>query len=275
MAKIIPITEHFQHFVKELKESFWGDLQGEAQRAAKKFFELLSERQRDRYMVDRRYGRSSARQDHRNGYYLRDLSPASGRCACALRAAANAGFCPRSSGVSAAGRRGLPAHPGSVSARDLDAASRTSGRPADRRSGECANRLATDARLGRSGAPVPSGAAGRRVGVLVSGWREFAVRRPSGRQRVQMLVPTGCGATARGNCWLSAQYGRKPKRVGGVARDLYRRGLRARTCCSSSRRLCRIGGGDSDGLPAGAASALLVHKMRNILEHVRNATMTR
>jgi len=35
MAKIIPITEHFQHFVKELKESFWGDLQGEAQRAAR------------------------------------------------------------------------------------------------------------------------------------------------------------------------------------------------------------------------------------------------
>ena len=70
MAKIIPITEHFQHFVEELKESFWGDLQGEAQRAAKKFFELLSERQRDRYMVSARYGRSAARKDHRNGYYL-------------------------------------------------------------------------------------------------------------------------------------------------------------------------------------------------------------
>jgi hypothetical protein len=51
MAKIIPITEHSQHFVEELKESFWGDLQGEAQPAAKKFFELLSERQRDRYLL--------------------------------------------------------------------------------------------------------------------------------------------------------------------------------------------------------------------------------
>ena len=29
MAKIIPITEHFQHFLSELKESFWGDLYGE------------------------------------------------------------------------------------------------------------------------------------------------------------------------------------------------------------------------------------------------------
>ena len=25
MAKIIPITEHFQHFLAEMKESFWGD----------------------------------------------------------------------------------------------------------------------------------------------------------------------------------------------------------------------------------------------------------
>jgi len=26
MAKIIAIEEHFQHFLSELKESFWGDL---------------------------------------------------------------------------------------------------------------------------------------------------------------------------------------------------------------------------------------------------------
>jgi hypothetical protein len=25
MAKIIPITEHFQHFLAELKESLWGE----------------------------------------------------------------------------------------------------------------------------------------------------------------------------------------------------------------------------------------------------------
>ena len=26
MAKITPISEHFQHFLAEMKESFWGDL---------------------------------------------------------------------------------------------------------------------------------------------------------------------------------------------------------------------------------------------------------
>jgi hypothetical protein len=28
MRRVIPITEQFQHFVAELKESFWGDVYG-------------------------------------------------------------------------------------------------------------------------------------------------------------------------------------------------------------------------------------------------------
>jgi putative transposase len=74
MAKIIPITQHCQHFVEELKESFWGDLQGEGQRAAKKFFELLSERQRDRFSGWAPYERRRGKRRHyRNGYYERDF----------------------------------------------------------------------------------------------------------------------------------------------------------------------------------------------------------
>ncbi len=37
MAKIIPITEHFQHFLAEMKESFWGDLYGQTRQAWQKF----------------------------------------------------------------------------------------------------------------------------------------------------------------------------------------------------------------------------------------------
>jgi putative transposase len=66
-------TEHFQHFVQDLKESFWGDLQGQVQRSAKKFFDLLSERQRDLYRVSPRYGRAQERKDYRNGYYERNF----------------------------------------------------------------------------------------------------------------------------------------------------------------------------------------------------------
>jgi hypothetical protein len=51
MAKIIPITEHYQHFLEEMKESFWGDVYGETKLAWKRLLEADSERQRDRYAV--------------------------------------------------------------------------------------------------------------------------------------------------------------------------------------------------------------------------------
>ena len=37
MAKIIPISEHFQHFLAEVKESFWGDLYGQTKLAWQRF----------------------------------------------------------------------------------------------------------------------------------------------------------------------------------------------------------------------------------------------
>ena len=33
MPKIVSISEHFQHFLADLKESFWGDLEGRTQLA--------------------------------------------------------------------------------------------------------------------------------------------------------------------------------------------------------------------------------------------------
>jgi transposase-like protein len=39
MAKIIPITEHYQHFLAEMKESFWGDVYGETKRLWKERLE--------------------------------------------------------------------------------------------------------------------------------------------------------------------------------------------------------------------------------------------
>src|SRR3989454_3103887 len=74
MAKIIPITEHFQHFLAEMKESFWGDLYGQTRQAWQRFFELQSERQRDRFSGAGRYARRRGqRRVYRNGYYERDF----------------------------------------------------------------------------------------------------------------------------------------------------------------------------------------------------------
>jgi hypothetical protein len=84
MAKIIPITEHYQHFLEEMKESFWGDVYGETKLAWKRLLEADSERQRDRYAVRDSYERRAhRRQPYRNGYYERDFVT---RRFCAARA---------------------------------------------------------------------------------------------------------------------------------------------------------------------------------------------
>jgi hypothetical protein len=70
MAKIIPITELYQHFLAEMKESFWGDVYGETKLAWKRLLEADSERQRDRYAVRDSYERRThRRQPYRNGFY--------------------------------------------------------------------------------------------------------------------------------------------------------------------------------------------------------------
>ena len=38
MAKIIPIDEHFQHFLAEMKDSFWGDVYGQTRQAVAEIF---------------------------------------------------------------------------------------------------------------------------------------------------------------------------------------------------------------------------------------------
>src|SRR5437763_15439080 len=79
MAKIIPISEHFQHFLAEMKESIWGALYGQTKLAWQRRFELQSERQRDRYSGWGRYERRRGRRRvYRNGYYERDLVTRSG-----------------------------------------------------------------------------------------------------------------------------------------------------------------------------------------------------
>jgi len=71
--KVAPITEQYQHFVRELKESFWGDLYRGGQQALKQLLEAESERERQRYLMRDAYERRSDTQDYRNGSYERDI----------------------------------------------------------------------------------------------------------------------------------------------------------------------------------------------------------
>jgi putative transposase len=74
MAKIIPIPEHYQHFLEEMKETFWGDLYGHTRLAWKRALEAESEWERDRFAAREIYQRrAQRRQPYRNGYYERDF----------------------------------------------------------------------------------------------------------------------------------------------------------------------------------------------------------
>ena len=76
MAKVTPISEHFQHFLADLKETFWGDVYGQTRLAWQRFFQLESERQRDRFAGWGWYERGARkRRQYRNGYYERDFIP--------------------------------------------------------------------------------------------------------------------------------------------------------------------------------------------------------
>ena len=59
-----------QHFLEEVKESFWGDLYGKTKVLWKGFWEEQSRRERDRYLGAKDYERVGNR-EHRNGFYER------------------------------------------------------------------------------------------------------------------------------------------------------------------------------------------------------------
>ncbi len=72
MQKLAPVTEQIQHFVEEVKESFWGDVYDKGKQAVKELLEADSERQR--YLMTESYERTGRPgRDYRNGCYERDL----------------------------------------------------------------------------------------------------------------------------------------------------------------------------------------------------------
>src|ERR1700683_4866071 len=260
MAKIIPITEHFQHFLAEMKESFWGDLYGQTQLAWQRFFELQSERERDRFSGAGRYERRRGRRRiYRNGYYERDFVTRFGTIRLRIahpREELSAGG---AAAISAAGRRSFVADPGSVSSRDQHPAGRAGGGHHHGRDGKCADRVQAYAGSGRGGAAVSSGPVERRLCLSISGRGELAGAAAGGTQAGTdaggVWDPAGWQPTLAG---FLAQPGRRSGGLGRLATgSLPARTGRPIARSDSHRWLCRVSGGDSDGLSASPASTLL------------------
>jgi putative transposase len=272
MAKIIPITEHYQHFVEELQESFWGDLQGRAQQAAQKFFQQVSERQRDRYMVSAPYQRSEGRKDYRNGYYERDFVTKFGVLRLRIARSRKRGFLPEA--VKKFQRR---ADDVTLLIREAflrGISTRQVGRVVATLTGEVVSPQ-TVSRITQSLDHTVRQFHQARLAddyaYLFLDGVSLHMRRPAGRKRVHMLVAYGVrqDGTRHLLAFLRSR-GESQADWEGLLTDLYRRGL-------EGKKLLLI---VTDGC-AGLAAAIQtvyprvghqrcwVHKMRNILEHLR------
>jgi len=243
MQTVAPITEQFQHFVRDLKESFWGDVYGQTRGVLEKFLSAESARLRDRFVGCGRYAQEGGRRGQRNGFYFRDLVSRFG----VLR-------------LKVARTREQSFLPGALAR-------------FQRRAAEVMLLIREAFLRGISTRQV-----GRVVGILTDEWTylfldgvSLRVRRPSGRQRLQMLV--AYGVRADGSRRLLAflrSRGESQAAWESLLQDLYRRGL-------EGKNLLLV---VTDGC-AGLAAALQtvyprvpqqrcwVHKMRNICEAVR------
>src|SRR3989304_4542871 len=73
MRTVAPMTEQFQHFVADLKETFWGDVYGKAKGALAGFLQEESARLRDQAVRSEPWKQAATRRGQRNGFYFRDF----------------------------------------------------------------------------------------------------------------------------------------------------------------------------------------------------------
>lgn len=272
MRRVIPITEQFQHFVEDLKGSFWGDCYGQARRFIHQAIEGESLRLREVYLNCSRYERSAERRDQRNGFYYREFQTRFGCLRLKIARSRTHSF--------------LPAVIGLFQRRAEDVTLLVREAFLRGISTRQVGRVIASLQLGTLSAQTVSRLS-RTLDSLVAAFHQsriadewaylfldgvsLRVRRPSGRKRVQMLVAYGVrrDGTRQLLAFLRSQ-GESQAAWEGLLEDLYRRGL-------TGEHLQLI---VTDGCPGLAAAIQTVyprvlhqrcwvHKMRNILERVR------
>ena len=273
MAKVTPITEHFQHFLADLKDSFWGDLYGETKRAWKKFFEGESARERDRMAARESYERRRhRRQPYRNGFYERDFVTRFGTIRLRIARTREKSFLP--CGLARFQRRAEE-----VALLIREAFLRgISTRQVGRVVAILTETVVSAQTVSRLTRDLDQAVRAFHQARLSDDWAylfldgvSLRVRRPAGRKRVQMLVAYGVrrDGTRQLLAFLRSR-GESQAEWEGLLQDLYRRGLQG-------EHLAMI---VTDGCPGLAAAIQTVyprarhqrcwvHKMRNILDKVR------
>ncbi len=273
MGKVTPMTEQFQHFVRDLKESFWGDLYGKTRLAWERFWEEESGRARDRYLVADSYERAGEhRRGYRNGYYVRDFVTRLGTLRVRVARSREKSF--RPPGLERFQRRAPEVMMLIREAFLRGISTRQVGRVVGIVTGEVVS-AQTVSKVARSLDRMVKAFQQARlkdewVYLFLDGV-SLRVRRPAGRQRVQMLVAYGVRADgSRQLLGFLRSRGESQAAWEGLLMDLYRRGL-------EGRPLKLIITDGCEGLAAALQTVYpqvlhqrcWVHKMRNILEKVR------
>jgi putative transposase len=268
-------TEQFQAFLKDLRETFWGDVTGKTRRLLEELLRQDSERQCEEYLGLRRYERGKAsqgRRDYRNGFYERDYVLPIGVIRVRVSRARKRAFLPR--GIKALERRSpevaellRQAFLRGISTRQVGRVVATiTGEQVSAQTVSQLTRVLDEAVRTFQQAPLDDAWAY----LLLDGvWMK--VRRPWGPQRVLLLVAYGIRPNGERQllAFLRAK-GESQAAWEGFLLSLQRRGL-------IGRHLHLV---ITDGC-AGLAAALQVvyagaehqrcwvHKMRNVLEAVR------
>jgi putative transposase len=272
MAKVTPITEHFQHFLADVKDGFWGDLYGKTQVAWKQFLDGQSLRERDRWIDAGPYERMEQRRGQRNGYYERDFVTRLGTIRLSIARTRGKNFLP--AGLDKFQRRASEVAMLIREAFLRGISTRQVGRVVATITGEVVS-AQTVSKLTRS---LDEAVQQFHQMPLSDEWAylfldgvSLRVRRPSGRKRVHMLV--AYGVRRDGSRQLLAflrSQGESQGEWEGLLEDLYRRGLEGKNLQLIVTDGCP---GLAAAIPTVYPRALhqrcWVHKMRNILEKVR------
>jgi putative transposase len=272
MGKVTPITEQFQHFVEEVQEGFWGDLYGKTRVAWKRFWEEESMRERARYVGTESYQREEGRRDYRNGYYERDFVTRLGRLRLRIARARGKSFLPV--GLKQFQRRAEEVLMLIREAFLRGISTRQVGRVVGIVTGEVVS-AQTVSKISRSLDRLVKAFGEARlkdewVYLFLDGV-SLRVRRPSGRQRVQMLVAYGVrGDGRRQLLGFLRSPGESQAAWEGLLQDLFRRGLEGKNLKLIVTDGCEgLAAAIQTVYPHALHQRCWVHKMRNILEKVR------
>lgn len=272
MKTVAPMTEQFQQFVRDLKESFWGDLYGQARGSVEKLLNKESVRLREEAVGCERFQQKAERRGQRNGFYFRDFVSRFGTLRLKVARTREESFLP--GGLARFQRRA-----GEVMLLIREAflrglSTRQVGRVVAIFTDEVVS-AQTVSKLSRSLDHLVKAFHQARLkdewAYLFLDGVSLRVRRPGGRKRLQMLV--AYGVRRDGSRRLLAflrSTGESQAAWESLLQDLYRRGLEGKNlllivtdgCAGLAAALQTV-------YPRVAHQRCWVHKMRNICEAVR------